>query len=84
MNRAAGAIGSPPTRGQPGRQRRTHAQQQAYVIPPGGNDLKGTDAPTYRVSSGASISVSGRLIQGPGATCVHNCRNDPAGAAPPR
>lgn len=50
------------------------------VLPRGGNDLKGTDAPTYRVGNAASISVSGRLIQGAGATCVENCKEDPAAA----
>jgi hypothetical protein len=35
--------------------------------------LMGTHAPTYRLSNGASIRVSGGLRPEPGATCVKDC-----------
>ncbi len=83
MNRAADAIAA--TRnGAPApsyRRRRSAGNGGAgHVIPPGGDMLEGTDAPTYRLGNGASIRVSGRLVQGAGATCSQNC--PAAGAAP--
>jgi hypothetical protein len=39
--------------------------------------LEGTDAPTYRLGNGASIRVSGTLIQDSGTSCVKNCPAKP-------
>ena len=54
---------------------RNGAAAASQVAPhPGGVDpLTSTDAPAYRVGSGATIRTSGGLIATPGDTCVENC-----------
>jgi hypothetical protein len=47
------------------------------AIPSNVNALEGTDATTYRLGSGASIQVSGTLIQGAETSCSKNCPVDP-------
>jgi hypothetical protein len=68
----------------PSFRRRRAPGAAGQVIPPDADMLEGTDAPTYRLGNGASIRVSGRLIQGAGTTCAENCTGKAArsGAAP--
>ena len=80
INAAAAQIaatrgGSPP----PERRRRTLAPAQgAQVVRASGNVLEGTGAPTYRLGSGATIQVSGTLVQDAQTSCSKNCAQDAA------
>ncbi|WP_338466519.1 hypothetical protein RXV95_13300 [Novosphingobium sp. ZN18A2] len=47
------------------------------AIPANADMLKGTDAPTYKLGNGASIRVSGGLVQAPTTSCVKDCPKPP-------
>jgi hypothetical protein len=48
-----------------------------------GDALIGTDAPSYHLSSGASIRVSGRgFVPNTGTACVRNCGTNTSSSKP--
>jgi hypothetical protein len=76
INSAANTVRT--TNARPARSRRGHHAAQAFTIAPGNVDpLEGTDAPTYQLSNGASIRVSGGLRPVPQAACVKDCPKAP-------
>lgn len=74
MGAAANAVrGARPNPGYVASRRRAGNVRQAPAIPADVDMLEGTDAPTYRLGNGASIRVSGRLIEAPRTSCVKQC-----------
>ena len=76
MRRAAGVInlrsgGAQAPRG-------ATRQDAARTLPEGVDALEGTDAPAYKVGSGATIRVSGRLNPSARTVCTRNCETTPA------
>lgn len=51
--------------------------RQGYSIAGNVDPLKGTDAATYRLGNGASISVSGRMTPSGAAVCTKDCPEQP-------
>lgn len=51
----------------------SHPVRGGYEIAVGGDALEGTDAPTYQMSSGASIRTTGNLRRPAAAPCSQNC-----------
>ena len=70
---AANTLKSRPSAGYATSRRKARPAHEPNSIPANVDVLEGTDAPTYRLSNGSSIKVSGRLIQAPETSCVRNC-----------
>lgn len=51
--------------------------QALTAVPPTGDPLKGIAAPTYKLSNGSSIRVSGGLRPAAQTTCVRYCGSQP-------
>jgi hypothetical protein len=73
MDRAAATIEASRGGPYPANRRGAGTAHAPYVILGKGDPLAGTGEPTYRLSNGASIRVSGRLVQAPGTACVKDC-----------
>lgn len=72
---AATRSGTPP----PERRRRSgNPTQGTQAVLATGNALAGTGAPTYRLGSGATIQVSGTLVQDAETSCTKNCADGTA------
>ena len=78
LNGARAAIRSgTKSGGRPGGRQPDNARTQEH-IPANVDSLSHTDAPTYRLESGATIKVSRGLLRSVGTTCVKDCPVDPA------
>lgn len=53
--------------------RRGNSAVSVGPVPATGDPLEGTDAPSYTLSNGASIRVSGTLRTDPGTRCTQGC-----------
>lgn len=79
IGRASNAVRTttnraPSTRNQGGTARRgSRGVPSGGSIPAGVDPLAGTDATSYHLANGASITVSGRMVAGTGTTCSRNC-----------
>jgi hypothetical protein len=85
IGRASGAINASPgavtMRSHHARRRHSGAKGIPVVVPQGGDPLRGTDAPVYRLENGATLRISGGLQSTAAATCVSGC---PQGTSPPK
>jgi hypothetical protein len=77
INAAAAQIGATRSAAPATNRRGPAIPRTRAAIPSNVNALEGTDATTYRLGSGASIQVSGTLIQGAETSCSKNCPVDP-------
>ena len=76
VGRAAGAVAA--TRGGSGGvtvQRRSQGRAGGTMTRATNDPLEGTDASAYRLQNGATIRVSGRLVQSRQTDCVENCED---------
>ena len=76
VNGAGNTVRSRPNASRSGNRNRAGEHHDAESIPANVDSLGHTDAPTYRLSSGATIKVSGGLLQSSGTTCVNDCPED--------
>ena len=81
INAAAAQIAATRSGTTPPERRRRSLAQGTEVVQASGNVLEGTGAPTYRLGSGATIQVSGTLVQDAATSCARNCAE---GKAPPK